>query len=83
MLVLTRKIGETIVVDNDIRITVVAVSGDRVRLGITAPASVCVDREEVHKRRLEFQQVPRRSKPARPVTPPSDEPHFVTTEVKR
>jgi carbon storage regulator len=53
MLVLTRRIGETIVISNDIEITVVSVRGDRVRLGITAPEFVQVDRKEVHQRRLE------------------------------
>ena len=51
MLVLTRRVGEQIVIAGDIRVTVVAVQGDKVRLGITAPASVRVDREEVHARR--------------------------------
>ena len=51
MLVLTRRVGEVIVIDRDIRVTVVAVKGDRIRLGISAPASVPVDREEVHERR--------------------------------
>lgn len=54
MLVLTRRVGETIVIDGDIQVTVVGVKGDRVRLGITAPASVTVDRQEVHERRAEF-----------------------------
>jgi carbon storage regulator len=52
MLVLTRRVGEVIVIENDIRITVVSVRGDKVRLGITAPEFVQVDREEVHQRRL-------------------------------
>lgn len=51
MLVLSRKLGETIVVDGSIRITVVAVNGERVRLGIAAPPDVRIDREEVHARR--------------------------------
>jgi carbon storage regulator len=51
MLVLTRKIGEEIVIDQDIRITVVAIRGERVRLGITAPSETIVDRREVHERR--------------------------------
>lgn len=55
MLVLTRRIGETIVIDNDIRITVVSVRGERVRLGISAPKFVQVDREEVYERRAESQ----------------------------
>jgi carbon storage regulator len=53
MLVLTRRVGETIVIDQDIRITIVSVRGERVRLGITAPRMVQVDREEIHERRTE------------------------------
>ena len=56
MLVLTRKVGEEIVIGDDVRVKVVAVQGDRVRLGIDAPRSVPVDRLEVHKRRAEFQE---------------------------
>jgi carbon storage regulator len=48
MLVLARKVGETIVIDSTVRITVVRIVGDKVRLGITAPADVPVDRQEVH-----------------------------------
>jgi carbon storage regulator len=55
MLVLSRRLGEEIVIDGDIRLTVVAVHGDRVRLGITAPPEVKVDRAEVHERRMEFE----------------------------
>jgi carbon storage regulator len=51
MLVLTRRIGEEIVIADNIRVTVVAVDGQKVRLGITAPPSISVDREEVHARR--------------------------------
>jgi carbon storage regulator len=51
MLVLTRYIGETIVIDGHIHLVVVEVQGKRVRLGIRAPASVQVDRREVHVRR--------------------------------
>jgi carbon storage regulator len=50
MLVLTRKNGQEIVIDGDIRITIVAVKGDRVRVGITAPPEVRVDRSEIHER---------------------------------
>jgi carbon storage regulator len=51
MLVLTRRIGEVIVINEDIRVTVVSIHGNRVRIGITAPESVSVDREEIHRRR--------------------------------
>ena len=47
MLVLSRKVGERILLGNDIRITVVRISGGGVRLGIEAPADVAVVREEV------------------------------------
>ncbi len=54
MLVLTRRIGEEIVIGGNIRVTVVAVEGNKVRLGITAPRDIAVDRQEVHARRAEF-----------------------------
>lgn len=47
MLVLTRGVGEEIVIAGDIRVTVVAVNGQRARLGITAPPSVAVARKEL------------------------------------
>ncbi len=50
MLVLTRRIGETIVIGGNIRVTVVSIQGDRIRLGIGAPPSVPVHRQEVHDR---------------------------------
>jgi carbon storage regulator len=51
MLVLSRTIGETILVGDNIRLTVVGIRGDRVRLGIVAPADVLVDRAEVSEKR--------------------------------
>ncbi|MCE9533042.1 MAG: carbon storage regulator [Planctomycetes bacterium] len=57
MLVLSRRPGEEIIIDGNIRVTVVSVKGDRVRIGIAAPASVSVDRAEVHARRAEFEPV--------------------------
>ena len=50
MLVLTRKTGQEIVIDGDIRITVSAIGGDRVKIGISAPAHVKIDRAEVAAR---------------------------------
>ena len=49
MLVLTRKVNEEIVIDGHIRITISQVKGDRVRIGITAPPHVRVDRAEIAK----------------------------------
>ena len=47
MLVLTRRVGEEIVIGGNIRVTVVAVKGNHVRLRITAPSSVAVARQEL------------------------------------
>ena len=49
MLVLTRKKDESIVINNDIIITIVEVRGDKVRLGIVAPKDVPVHRQEVYE----------------------------------
>ncbi len=54
MLVLTRRQGETIIINGDIQVSVVALQGGKVRLGIEAPEWVTVDRQEVHDRRAEF-----------------------------
>ena len=51
MLLLSRRVGEKIIIGGDICITIVEVNGERVRVGITAPKSVRVDRQEVHQRR--------------------------------
>jgi carbon storage regulator len=53
MLVLTRRVGEEIVIDGSIRVTIVAIQEGRVRLGVTAPEYVRVDRQEIHERRLQ------------------------------
>jgi carbon storage regulator len=52
MLVLTRKVGEKIVISDVIHVVVVAVQGERVRLGIQAPAEITVDRHEIHESRV-------------------------------
>src|SRR5215213_9092667 len=48
MLVLTRRLGESIIIANNIKITVVSVGPGRVKLGIEAPPNVRVDRQEIH-----------------------------------
>jgi carbon storage regulator len=55
MLVLTRHLGEEIIIEGDIHVTVVAIDRGKVRLGISAPPEIRVDRKEVHKRREEFE----------------------------
>ena len=49
MLVLSRKKGETIVIDGTITVTVVDVRGDKVRIGIESPRDVTVYRQEIHE----------------------------------
>lgn len=50
MLIMTRRVGETIIIDNDIEITILEVKGNQVRIGVTAPKAVSVHREEVFLR---------------------------------
>ena len=50
MLILTRRIGETLMVGEDVTVTVVDVKGNQVRMGINAPKDVAVHREEVYER---------------------------------
>ncbi len=50
MLVLTRKVGERIVIDGNIEMTVVQICGNKVRLGMTAPRQVSIHRREVRDR---------------------------------
>jgi carbon storage regulator len=54
MLVLTRRLGEEIIIGGNIRVKITAVKGDKVRIGIAAPPEIRVDREEVHQRVREF-----------------------------
>ena len=50
MLILTRRVGETIMVGDDVTITVLGVKGNQIRLGINAPREIAVHREEIYER---------------------------------
>lgn len=56
MLVVSRKVGEEIVIAEKVKVRIVAIGGKRVRLAIAAPKSVSIHREEVHRRNLAFHQ---------------------------
>ncbi|REC95532.1 carbon storage regulator CsrA [Kushneria indalinina] len=50
MLILTRRVGETLMVGDEITVTVLGVKGNQVRLGVNAPKNVSVHREEIYQR---------------------------------
>lgn len=50
MLILTRKVGETLMIGDSVTVTVIAVNGNQVRLGVSAPRDVAVHREEIYER---------------------------------
>ena len=50
MLILTRRVGETVMIGNDVTVTILGVKGNQVRVGINAPKNVAVHREEIYER---------------------------------
>jgi carbon storage regulator len=51
MLILTRRTGESLRIGDDVEVTVMAVNGSQVRIGIKAPRNIAVDREEIAERK--------------------------------
>jgi len=63
MLILTRRVGETVVIGNDVTVTVLGVKGNQVRLGVNAPREIAVHREEIFERIKREQQGEEKSRP--------------------
>lgn len=56
MLILTRRVGETLIIGDDVVITVLGVKGNQVRIGINAPKDVSIHREEIYNRIHQYQK---------------------------
>jgi carbon storage regulator len=52
MLILTRRVGESLIISDDMKVTVLGIKGNQIRIGVSAPRQVTVHREEIYNRIL-------------------------------
>ena len=72
MLILTRRVGETLMIGNDVSVTVLGVKGNQVRIGVNAPKDIAVHREEIFER-IKSKQAEPPDSPAATNSPEPDE----------
>jgi carbon storage regulator len=59
MLILTRRVGQTVVIGDNVTVAIIGVKGSQIRIGISAPKDVTVHRKEIYER-IRHEQVPER-----------------------